>query len=108
MNVTATTTTSLDTELSLEDDDLFGGDGKVCEWRDDICTETPTNFTVSFCDDPDCKQRHTNYFCPRHYVLELDRLLNHLRECPGYDDCHSPEEYRSMTLEHIADFGSIE
>ena len=110
----STTTTRTDTEsqveMQIDDIDLTGGGGggKECEWSDSICDETPTNYTVSFYDDPDCRQRHTTYYCPRHYVLMLDRIIHHITNCPGYDECTTPEEFRRCTLEHIADFGSIQ
>ncbi|MBW3081417.1 hypothetical protein [Bifidobacterium saguinibicoloris] len=84
-----------------------GGEEHFCEWDEGMCDEVASYYVISFCDDPDCKADHKQYYCMRHYALELARKLEHLRECPGYDDADTADARRLVTLRHIADWGHL-
>lgn len=99
-------------ELEMDGIDFDGwyGDGggdHDCQWEEGMCTEVPSYYVLSYCDDPDCPADHKFYFCMRHYALYLARKLAHLRQCPGYVDVHTPDERRLVTLRHIAGWGHL-
>lgn len=84
-----------------------GGEDHYCEWDEGMCDEVASYYVISFCNDPDCKADHKQYYCMRHYALELARKLEHLHECPGYDEATTKDARRLVTLQHIADWGHL-
>lgn len=86
-----------------------GGDGgnRSCDWADDVCTELPTHYIICYCSNPNCKRRHTEYYCLRHYVMRLKDVADHLPHCSEYRAAHTRDERIAAVLQHIADFGPI-
>lgn len=110
VQITERTDTKPETELDGDDFGGFfgGGDGEHdCEWDEGICDRTATRYILCYCDDPDCKARHTYYYCERHYALTLARILHHLPDCDRYNPGMTADERRQVTLRHIAAWGRI-
>lgn len=85
-----------------------GGGNERCDWQDSVCTETPTHSYVSFCDDPECPDRHTSHLCARHYVVEMSKQIDHILQCPEYTGARGREARKQAVYAHIAAWGQIE
>ncbi|KOA48443.1 hypothetical protein BAAM0483_08130 [Bifidobacterium animalis subsp. animalis MCC 0483] len=96
-----------DIELPPIDDDDNGDGERVCEWGDEVCTQTPEYYTVAFCQDPACNARHRTYLCKEHYAYRLNSVLCHLAECDGVKHAASSEERAHAVAAHICGFGRI-
>ena len=114
MSIACTPTiTTPDLQFGISDTDYVGGHGgsKTCDWQEDgICTDTATNYITKYMYEVQSASehvKHTLYYCPKHYVLELDHILVRLQNCARYDECTTPDEIQACTLEHVVDFGSL-
>lgn len=97
-----------DIDLPPIDDDGDGdGGGRVCEWTDEVCTQTPEYYTVMFCQDPDCTARHRTYLCREHYAYRLNEVLRHLAECEGVARADGDEARATAVAAHLGGFGRI-
>lgn len=112
--ITDTVTITETSALPLDDSSDFppfedGGDGsdRSCFWEDDLCTEVPTHYIISYCNDPNCTHTHTKYYCQRHYAMTLKDIVDHIPHCSACLAAHTPDERIEVVARHIAGFGPI-
>lgn len=96
-----------DIDLPPIDDDDDGDGGRVCEWSDEACTQTPEYYVVAFCQDPQCDARHRTYLCKEHYAYRLNDTLRHLAVCGGVAHAVDGAERARAVAAHVCGFGRI-